>query len=162
VSSEVRTIAADLERPDHARAVVALTAAYAEDVMGNGGALQPDVLDRLVPALREHPTTIVLLAYLGAEPVGIATCFLGFSTFAARPLINVHDLAVLPEYRGQGVGRALLALIELQARKRGCVKLTLEVQENNHRARRVYERAGFSHALYGDTTGGSLFYAKAL
>ena len=70
MSPELRVIEANLERPDHARAVVALTAAYAEDVMGNGGALPPDVLDRLVPALREHPTTIILLAYLGAEPVG--------------------------------------------------------------------------------------------
>jgi ribosomal protein S18 acetylase RimI-like enzyme len=162
VSSQVNVIVADLERPDHSRAVVDLTAAYADDVMGNGSPLQPDVLLRLVPALREHPTTIVFLAYLGAEPVGIATCFLGLSTFSARPLINVHDLAVLPAYRGQGIGRALLSSVELHARQRGCVKVTLEVQEYNQRARRVYERAGFAQAVYGDTTGGSLFYAKAL
>jgi ribosomal protein S18 acetylase RimI-like enzyme len=162
LSSEVRVIAADLERPDHARAIVDLTAAYAEDVMGNGGPLPADVLRRLVPALREHPTTIVFLAYLDAQPVGIATCFLGFSTFAARPLINVHDLAVLPGYRGRGIGRALLASVEAHARERGCAKVTLEVQENNHRARHVYARAGFGNVVYGDTTGGSLFYAKTL
>jgi GNAT superfamily N-acetyltransferase len=159
---EVRIIAADLERPDHARAVVALTAAYAEDVMGNGGALPPHILERLVSALHEHPTTIVLLAYLDAEPVGIATCFLGFSTFAARPLLNVHDLGVLPQHRGKGIGRALLASVERHARDRGCVKLTLEVLESNHRARRVYEGAGFAHAVHGDPRGGALFYAKTL
>ena len=162
MSSEVHVIEADLEEPEHARAIVDLTAAYAEDVMGNGGPLPAEVLERLVPALREHPTTIVLLAYLQGQAAGIATCFLGFSTFAARPLINVHDLAVLPGYRGRGIGRALLASVETHARQRGCVKITLEVQENNHRARSVYERAGFANVVYGDTTGGSLFYAKPL
>ena len=139
-----------------------MTAAYAEDVMGNGGPLPAGVLERLVPALRAHPTTIVFLAYANVAPVGIATCFLGFSTFAARPLINVHDLAVLPTHRGRGIGRLLLAAIEEKARRSGCVKVTLEVQENNVRARGVYESIGFSQAVYGPETGGSLFYTKRL
>jgi ribosomal protein S18 acetylase RimI-like enzyme len=138
-----------------------MTAAYALDVMGNGGPLSLDVLEELVPALRAHPTTIVFLAHVENAAVGIATCFLGFSTFAARPLINVHDLAVLPEYRGQGLRRALLRAVECVARERGCVKLTLEVQENNQRARRVYEAAGFAQTAYGKS-GGSLFYSKGL
>lgn len=153
---------ADLSRPDHQKDVVAMTAAYAMDVMGNGGPLPPEVLKRLIPALREHPTTIIFLAYLDGRVVGIATCFLGFSTFAARPLINIHDLAVLPEHRGRGIGRALLDAVQRNARQRGCSKVTLEVQENNTRARRVYEAAGFGQAVYGETTGGSLFYTKRL
>ena len=156
----VRIVDADLSRPDHARAVVALTSAYAEDPMGNGAPLPGDVLERLVPALRAHPTTIVFLAYVGDQAVGIATCFLGFSTFAARPLVNVHDLAVVSEHRGRGVGRALLDAVERRARELGCVKLTLEVQENNARARRVYASAGFAQAVYGEATGGSLFLTK--
>jgi hypothetical protein len=44
----------------------------------------------------------------------------------------------------------------------GCCKLTLEVQENNLSARRSYERVGFAQAVYGATTGGSLFYTKML
>lgn len=43
-----------------------------------------------------------------------------------------------------------------------CCKLTLEVQENNHRARRVYEAAGFAQALYQEEAGGSLFYSKPI
>ena len=43
-----------------------------------------------------------------------------------------------------------------------CVKVTLEVQENNRRARHVYEQAGFAQVVYGAETGGALFYAKAL
>lgn len=139
-----------------------MTSAYAQDVMGNGGPLPTDVLARLIPGLRAHPTTIIFLAYVDDQAVGIATCFLGFSTFAARPLINIHDLAVLPEHRGRGIGRALLAAVEREARERGCARVTLEVQENNRRARDIYEAAGFAHAVYGETTGGSLFYTENL
>jgi len=155
-------VEADLDRADHQKAVVAMTAAYALDAMGNGGPLPSDVLEQLIPGLRAHPTTLVLLAYVEETVVGIATCFLGFSTFAARPLLNLHDFSVLPEYRGRGIGQALLRAVEAAARERGCVKVTLEVQENNRRARELYERAGLAQAVYGDATGGSLFYSKTL
>ena len=162
MASLATVVEADLARPEHQRDVVAMTAAYALDAMGNGGPLPPDVLERLIPGLREHLTTIIFLAYVEGRAVGIATCFLGFSTFTARPLINIHDLAVLAEYRGRGVGRALMGAVERKARERGCSKVTLEVQENNTRARRLYEAAGFAQAVYGETTGGSLFYTKPL
>jgi GNAT superfamily N-acetyltransferase len=130
--------------------------------MGNGGPLPSDVIERLIPGLRSHPTTMIFLAYSGGQAVGIATCFRGFSTFQARPLMNIHDLAVLPDHRGYGVGPALLTAIERRAREIGCCKLTLEVQENNERARRAYARAGFAQAVYEDTAGGVLFYSKLL
>jgi ribosomal protein S18 acetylase RimI-like enzyme len=155
-------VEADLDRPEHQRDVVAMTAAYALDAMGDGGPLSAEVRERLVPALRAHPTTLVFLAYLDEAPVGIATCFLGFSTFAAKPIVNIHDLAVLPEHRGKGVGTALLRAVERAARERGCAKVTLEVQENNRRARGVYEGAGYAQAAYSETGGGVLFYWKRL
>jgi ribosomal protein S18 acetylase RimI-like enzyme len=68
---------------------------------------------------------------------------------------------VLPASRGRGVGRALLDAIERKATALGCCKLTLEVTEQNHTARRVYERAGFHQAVYGEG-GGLLAYAKGL
>ncbi len=153
---------ADLNLPEHQRDVLALTAAYALDAMGNRGPLPPEVLDRLIPGLQNHPTTVIFLAYERDKAVGIATCFRGFSTFFAQPLLNLHDLAVLPEQRGRGVGQKLLAAVEQKARQLGCCKLTLEVHENNARARHVYQRAGFAHAVYGDAPGGSLFYTKLL
>jgi ribosomal protein S18 acetylase RimI-like enzyme len=161
-AAQVAIIEADLDDPAHARDVVAMTDAYAQDAFGNGGRLPADVLERLVPALRAHPTTVVLLAYLDEEPVGIATGFLGFTTFAARPLLNIHDLAVVPSQRGRGIGRALLEAAARSARQRGCVKLTLEVQERNLRARGVYEAAGFAQAHRETAGGGALFYARPL
>jgi GNAT superfamily N-acetyltransferase len=158
----ITIVEADLVRPEHARDVVELTQAYALDPMGNGAPLAPAVVERLLAGLREHPTTLILLAYAGVEAVGIATCFRGFSTFQARPLINIHDLAVVPGHRGRGIGARLLEAVEQRARQLGCCRVTLEVQESNTRARRVYGRAGFSQMVYDISAGGALFYVKAL
>ena len=158
----IEIIEADLTRPDHQDAIRALTAAYAMDPMGNGGPLPAEALDRLIPALQRHPTTTILLAYVDGNPAGIATCFQGFSTFMAQPLLNIHDLAVLPEHRGRGLGHRLLSAVEDKARELGCCKVTLEVQENNHRARRVYEQAGFGAPVYGEVLPGTLFLTKPL
>jgi GNAT superfamily N-acetyltransferase len=155
-------VEADLTLAAHARDVVAMTQAYALDPMGNAAALPAAVIERLVPGLRNHPTTLVFLAYAGGRPVGIATCFLGFSTFHARPLVNLHDLAVAPGHRRRGVATRLLDAVEQKARALGCCRLTLEVQENNSPARRVYARAGFSQMVYQEHAGGGLFYVKTL
>ncbi len=158
----VRIIEADLSRPDHQTAVVQLTDAYAADPMGDGRPLSPAARDALIPGLRQHPTAMIFLAFDGDDPIGIATCFRGFSTFAARPLINIHDLAVMPAHRGKGVARCLLDEVERKARDLGCCKLTLEVLENNQRARQVYAAAGFGDPVYQVSAQGSLFLSKSL
>ncbi|UCD30965.1 MAG: GNAT family N-acetyltransferase [Desulfobacterales bacterium] len=158
----VEIVEADLSLTEHQHAVVELIDAYAIDPMGNGKPLSAEARRNLIPGLQKHPTTLLFLAYQEGKAMGIAVCFLGFSTFTARPLINIHDLAVLPAYRGHGAGRRLLQEIERKARDLGCCKLTLEVQENNHRARKVYAAAGFAQAVYKEAAGGSLFLAKML
>ena len=129
-ASSIRVLEADLSLPEHRQAVVDLVDAYAQDPMGNGEPLPAEVRAVLAERLREHPTTHILIAWQGTDPVGIAVCFRGFSTFNARPLLNIHDLAVLPSCRGLGVGRMLLEAVERKARELGCCKLTLEVLEN--------------------------------
>jgi ribosomal protein S18 acetylase RimI-like enzyme len=133
----------DFADPVDAARFVAVLDSYASDPVGGGEPLAEDVRARLAPALRDHPTALVLLASVSDEPAGIAVCFFGFSTFRARPLLNVHDLAVIPKHRGNGVGRALLGECERRAVRQGCCKLTLEVQDNNARARALYESFGF-------------------
>ncbi len=133
---------------------------YASDPKGGGQGLARDVRERLIPALRDHPTTLVLLAIAETLPVGIAVCFVGFSTFQARPLLNIHDLAVIPAYRGKGIGRALLAAAEREAVNRECCKLTLEVQDDNQRARAVYARFGFTDFIVANSA--TRFLSKSL
>lgn len=158
----IQIIEADLNRPEHQRDVLSMTLAYAMDPMGNGGPLRDEAVERLIDGLRRHPTTLIFLAYVAGQPVGIATCFRGFSTFSALPLINIHDLAVVPAQRGRGVGRDLLAAVERKARALGCCKLTLEVQADNSRARRAYAAAGFVSPGSTGAEEGSYFMAKKI
>jgi ribosomal protein S18 acetylase RimI-like enzyme len=158
----VEIVEADLNRTGDQQAVVDLIDAYAMDPMGNGGVLSEDVKNALIPGLKKHPTTLIFLGMVDRVPVGIAVCFIGFSTFAAQPLINVHDLAVLPAHRGNGIGRLLLSAVERKAREMGCCKVTLEVLENNRPAMKMYAAAGFARATYTKEAGGALFFAKKL
>ena len=158
----IEVVEADLALPEHQRAVVEMEDAYALDGFGNGRPLEDDVRERLVEGLREHPTTVILLAYDGPRPVGIATCFRGFSTFAARPILNLHDLAVIPACRGRGIGGLLLSAVETKARSLGCAKVTLEVLEGNDLARRLYTAMGFTSPDHGNGAGQVLFLSKQL
>jgi ribosomal protein S18 acetylase RimI-like enzyme len=155
-------VEADLADPHHAEALTALVDTYARDLMGGGRALDDHVLRSLVPALRRHPTTRALLAYEGDRPVGLAVCFVGFSTFSAKPILNVHDLAVLPGHRRQGIGRRLLEQAEALARDLGCVKLTLEVREDNEKAKRLYKSVGFGPGDLDADSVEKLFWTKHL
>ena len=156
---EVR--AADLDSPADAAAVIAVLDSYASDPRGGSQPLAAEVKARLIPGLKAHPTTRVLLAFESGQAIGLCVAFTGFSTFRARPLLNIHDLAVVPGRRGGGVGRALLGAAEALARDAGCCKLTLEVQDDNLPARTLYERFGFRDVVYGDS-GPTRFMSKSL
>lgn len=153
---------ADLENPSHRAAIPFLVNAYAQDPIGGGRPIDPRILERIVPGLQAHPTTLVFLAFDGDEPVGIANCFLGYSTFRARPLLNVHDLAVVEERRGEGIGRMLMGAAEEKGRELGCCKLTLEVREDNYRARALYESFGFGDYSTGARPTPTIFLEKSL
>lgn len=158
----IAVVQADLNLSAHQTALVTMIDAYSRDPMGDGAPLNPNVRERLIPGLRGHPTTLAFLAFDGPQPVGVAMCFLGFSTFAAKPLVNIHDFFVLGSHRGRGISRQLLAAIEAKARALGCCKLTLEVLENNRRARQIYERFGFAQYQLQPGAGGALFLSKGL
>jgi ribosomal protein S18 acetylase RimI-like enzyme len=135
---------ADLDDPRDADALFAILDAYARGPGGQNAPLGEDARVALVPGLRANPQTFALLACVGSEAVGAAVCFFGFSTFAGRPFLNVHDLAVLPAHRGRGLGRALLDEAERRARARDCCKMTLEVHDTNSGAKKLYREFGFA------------------
>ncbi|MCT2401246.1 GNAT family N-acetyltransferase [Novosphingobium mangrovi (ex Huang et al. 2023)] len=143
-------------------ALVALLDAYARDPMGGGQPLEDAVRQRLVPALDAVPGAFSLLAFDGDEPVGLANCFTGFSTFAARPLINIHDVAVKPTARGRGVGRALMRAVEQEARARGACKITLEVLGGNEPAKALYASLGYGNYALDPEKGTAQFWEKKL
>lgn len=140
--------------------VVALLDSYARDPMGGGKPLSDDVRERLVPGLAAHPGAFSLLAFAGDEALGLSNCITGFSTFAARPLVNIHDMAVLPEARGRGVGRALMLAVE--ARARDACKITLEVLSGNDTAKGLYASLGYGDYALDPQAGTALFWEKKL
>jgi ribosomal protein S18 acetylase RimI-like enzyme len=144
VNEHLRIVEADLGLPAHRDAVVRLLDAYARDELGLGRPLSDAVRQRLAEGLQGHPSRLVFLAQMDAQPVGLAVCFLGYSTFAARPLVNIHDLFVDPGFRGQGVGARLLAAVEARAGALGCCRVTLEVRVDNTAARSLYATQGFA------------------
>jgi ribosomal protein S18 acetylase RimI-like enzyme len=145
-----------------AEALVLLLDAYAQDPMGGGEALKPDNAARLCKDLSSIAGAASFIAWLDDQPVGLINCFEGYSTFKAKPLLNVHDIAVLSAHRGQGVGQALLKAAEEYARNRGCCKLTLEVLSGNGPALASYKRFGFAQYELDPAAGQAQFMQKWL
>jgi ribosomal protein S18 acetylase RimI-like enzyme len=158
----LKIVTADYRDNDHRRAIPQLLNAYARDLLGFRKPLEATALQRLVDGLEGFPTAIVLLANVDGTYAGMAICFLGFSTFNARPLINIHDFMVLKEFRLRGIGKALLREVERIATERGCCKITLEVQMKNAAARRIYQSFGFKASFLDPEAGEQLSLTKTL
>jgi len=148
--------------PGHARGIVDVLDSYAADPMGGGSPLAGSVRESLVAGLQSRDWVVTLLAVLDGRPAGLLIAMEGFSTFKAQPLMNVHDVAVLPQYRGRGIGQALFNEIERVARARRCCKLTLEVLTGNSRAMRIYEHLGFRPYVLDPAHGRAEFWEKPL
>ncbi len=155
-------IEANLEEEALVRGIIDVLDSYAREPVGGQEPLAAEVRERLLTDLRTVGAAVIFAALDQERVVGIAVCMRGYSTFTARPLLNIHDLAVLPEWRGRGVGTALLAAVERKARADGCCKLTLEVLDDNEGARRLYERLGFGDGGPGDRETTTLFMQKPL
>jgi len=146
----------------HAAALVQLLDAYAQDPAGGGTPLTEFAKLNLVQELAKRPQAFSVLAFDGDAPVGLVNCIEGFSTFACKPLVNVHDVVVLASHRGQRVGEQMLALAEQIAIQRGACKLTLEVLTGNPSAIKLYERIGFAGYQLDPTMGHAVFLQKWL
>lgn len=167
--ADVHVISADLAREAHRRAVADLVNMYARDPLARGSDLPEEVLARLPEFLRTFPTAHVFLAqsHDGADDdvqsyLGIAVCVRTFTTFAAAPMMNIHDIAVRPQHRGKGVGRALLAGVESAARALGCVRLSLEVHRENAGAIKTYRDFGFADGEKTSRAGEVWYFVKQL
>jgi len=142
--------------------LVELLNGYANDPMGGGEPLPEKVRTSLVSQLANFPGAFSVLCQVGSDYVALANCLTGFSTFAAMPLINIHDLAVCTSARGQGLSQGLLAYVESEAQRRGCCKVTLEVLEGNTVAISAYRKFGFMPYSLDAKTGDALLMQKKL
>lgn len=147
-------------------AVCMLLDHYARDPMGGGSPIAPNVLTRLCDDLAARPFAFSFIAWAnsaqGSQPAGLTNCFEGYSTFKAAPLINIHDIVVHSDWRGQGVGQKLMQAVELEARARQACKITLEVLTGNSVAMKSYAHFGFAPYALDPKAGTATFMQKWL
>jgi len=151
---------ADYQSAKDGAALVMLLDAYASDPAGGGHPLSEHARQHLMRELAARPQAYSVLAFDGDAPVGLVNCIEGFSTFACRPLVNVHDVAVLASHRGRGIAEAMLAEAERIATERGAVKMTLEVLSGNAPAVRLYKRIGYAGYQLDPAMGSAQFFQK--
>ena len=155
-------VRARYDEPAHAAALIALLDAYARDPAGGGEGLSDHARENLIGELAARPFVFSVLAFDGDTPVGLVNAVEGFSTFACRPLVNVHDVVVLEPYRRRGIAAQMFAEVEAIARERGACKLTLEVLEGNTAARQLYAALGFADYQLDPEMGHTRFLQKWL
>jgi GNAT superfamily N-acetyltransferase len=158
----IAVVRARYDDPAHATALVDLLDHYARDPAGGGTPLSDFARAHLIGALAARPFVFSVLAFDDGAPVGLANAIEGFSTFACRPLVNVHDVVVRDSHRGRGIAARLLAEVEAIARERGACKLTLEILSGNRAARTLYEKLGFDDYRLDPAMGEARFLQKWL
>jgi GNAT superfamily N-acetyltransferase len=160
--AEITTRIADYGDESDANTVVELLDCYARDPMGGGEPLGEEVRENLIPGLAKTPGAFSILAFDGDRAVGLSNCFTGYSTFAAKPLVNIHDMVVRDGQRGKGVGKAMFDAIHDEARRMGACKVTLEVLSGNHPAKGLYTAQGYGDYELDPDKGHALFWQKRL
>ncbi|HGZ70478.1 MAG TPA: GNAT family N-acetyltransferase [Nitratifractor sp.] len=158
----IEILQADYTNVEHAKDILYLLNSYAKDPMGGGEELSQYAKENLVSSLKQIPHAITILAYVNSKPAGLINAFEAFSTFKSKPLLNIHDLAVLQEYRGKGLSQEMLQKIEEIAIAKGCCKLTLEVLSKNKPAKSSYIKFGFKNYELNPSTGIAEFMEKEI
>lgn len=120
--------------------------AYKSEGMGEGVPYSEQELTLLKGQFNSSPSVLVFLVYAGDAIAGASVCFKTFSTFSAANVLNVHDLCILREFRGKGLGRGLMQAIIEKGRELLCSKITLEVREDNGIAQDLYKSLDFGES----------------
>ena len=156
----------DLRVPFDAQATIHILSVYHESIVGNNGPLPEKVRETVIDGLLACGNHRVFLAIdenvSGCgfrRAVGMAVCFVNYSTFRARSLINLHDLAVHPEYQGQGIGRLLLENVITYAAENQHYAITLEVRKDNINALKLYRKLGFA-GVEENAEGEAMLFGK--
>lgn len=133
----------DLANKIHCDALITLISHYMLDQMGGGKAIEKTHPPKLLNGLKKQNNYIGFLLFVDKKPAALANCFVGFSTFKAKQLINIHDFVVHSNFRQQGLGQALLETIANYALKNNMCRVSLEVREDNQKAMNLYRKMDF-------------------
>lgn len=137
-------ITGDLSIEEHREGFLTLLNTYIMDEMGGGVPYEGIRAAKLLAEIEKHPTMRIFFLRFQGEFVAMANTFKNYSTFKGKPLLNIHDLIVLPKNRDKGLGKKLLEEIIQLAKDEGCCRVNLEVREDNLYAQKLYRRLGFN------------------
>src|SRR5207237_5736020 len=90
----------------------------------------------------ERPRFECWLGFWDHEPVAYALVFETYSSFLARPTLYLEDIFVLPQFRGRGIGSALLRHCIQLAQQRDCGRMEWTCLDWNTKAQTAYEQLG--------------------
>ncbi len=133
----------DLSDNDHINALLSLMNDYMFDDMGLKSQLPSVLGEKIIEGLKRQNNYTGFLLKSKDKYVALANCFIGFSTFKAKQLINIHDFVVTPDFRKKGAGKSLLEFIKSYSKEKDFCKVTLEVRDDNYKAQRLYKNTGF-------------------
>ncbi len=127
-------------------------AAYAADKVAAGTWLAADAPQRAAaslaaelpagPATAGHLLRMIVTDDVEAQTIG--WFWVGPAINAAPDLAWLYDIEIVSAHRGQGHGRAVMALAEIAARELGYARLGLHVFAHNSAARSLYEKCGYT------------------
>jgi ribosomal protein S18 acetylase RimI-like enzyme len=143
MKEKIEVIVGDIQDEEHVKAMLGQLNLYMQDPMGGQGKLSSELASTIAEKLKVQLNYLFFLAKFNGEYAGVANCFIGFSTFQAKQLINIHDFAVSPKYRRKGIGDALMKAIVDYSKQNDMCKITLEVRRDNIQAQKLYQKAGF-------------------
>ena len=113
-----------------------------EKLSGEVTATKAQLECTLFPSGGNAPAAHCVLAYSEGVPTGFALYFFNYSTFLAKPGLYLEDLFVKPEFRGAGIGKALLLQLAKIANARGCGRMEWSVLDWNEPAKGFYRSLG--------------------
>jgi ribosomal protein S18 acetylase RimI-like enzyme len=117
-------------------------------------------LTEILAPLIEQGEAHALLA--GAGPDGLAVLRLRPSLWTRAPEAHLQELYVVPERRGEGIGRGLLEAAIDAARSAGATYIDLNTATSDRAARALYESAGFTNREGSPEGPSMLFYEREL
>jgi GNAT superfamily N-acetyltransferase len=102
-----------------------------------------DEVERRLERLLASEADVQLVAVTDGEVVGLVGLQVGLALEYDEPVGKLSELVIEEGHRGRGVGRALVAAVEREARRRGCCLLYLTTAARRKDAHAFYERIGF-------------------
>lgn len=158
----IKIVESNYSADGHEKTITDLLNEYASDITGGGNGLSEYAEENLIKQFEKRKNIHTVIAFVHGRPAGLVISIESFSTFACKPLLNIHDLVVAPEFRGKGLSKLMLEKVEEIALRLGCCKLTLEVLEGNEVARNLYQSKGFNSYELDPKMGKALFLEKKL